>query len=267
MNKKIVKEFLMITFLIMAVFWGSCLALQKFGITASDYLWMYLPFLFGGWSVTIASYIVLKKNDKVPGIRSWLRAVFDVKKPVRLYLFAIALSAVSFLPSVFVAGISEAQPFYMFFASLPLMLIGGGLEEPGWRYVLQPELEKKFGFAGASIIVGLIWAVWHLPLFFITSAGQYGDNFGLFAIGVLGLSFALGAVRRISGGVFLCVLLHTLHNSWVSTYTVDQTLPGQIVSTALLIVISIIAVIVHKDMRKRIQSGNRVGVFTGGNPE
>ncbi|MDR1220404.1 MAG: CPBP family intramembrane metalloprotease [Treponema sp.] len=41
------------------------------------------------------------------------------------------------------------------------------LEEAGWRYILQPELDKKYGFIISAIIVAPIWAIWRLPLFFI----------------------------------------------------------------------------------------------------
>lgn len=37
-----------------------------------------------------------------------------------------------------------ALPFYTFFLSLPGGLIIGGMEEAGWMYVLQPELDKSF---------------------------------------------------------------------------------------------------------------------------
>lgn len=40
---------------------------------------------------------------------------------------------------------------------IPMMFVGGGLEEAGWRYILQPELEKKYSFTVSTIIVSIIW--------------------------------------------------------------------------------------------------------------
>ena len=39
-------------------------------------------------------------------------------------------------------------------------------EEYGWRYYLQPLLQKKFGLKGGVILLGCVWAVWHLPIDF-----------------------------------------------------------------------------------------------------
>lgn len=70
-------------------------------------------------------------------------------------------------------------PIYMFFLSLPGNLIIGGLEEAGWMYILQPELDKKYGFVLSSVFVGIIWVLWHIPLFFIpgTNHGEGLINF------------------------------------------------------------------------------------------
>ena len=62
---KVSKLFLMYTFIIMAICWGTCMIFSFSGLSLNkDYL-LYVPYLIGGWSPTIASYIVLKKNDRV----------------------------------------------------------------------------------------------------------------------------------------------------------------------------------------------------------
>lgn len=38
----------------------------------------------------------------------------------------------------------NGAPIYAIVFMIPMMLLGGGLEEAGWRYILQPELEKKY---------------------------------------------------------------------------------------------------------------------------
>lgn len=65
MDKKLVKEFLILTFIIMIVFWGGCaLISQMFDITV-DNIFLRIMHIIGGFSPTIASYISLKKTIKL----------------------------------------------------------------------------------------------------------------------------------------------------------------------------------------------------------
>lgn len=49
------------------------------------------------------------------------------------------------------------------------LLTGATGEESGWRGFLQPSFEKRFTVIRSSIIIGVIWAFWHAPLWFTTS--------------------------------------------------------------------------------------------------
>jgi membrane protease YdiL (CAAX protease family) len=166
MNKKIVSQFLALTFLLMLFAWGLSLIFAQFGLTTTTHPWLYIPFLVGGWSPTIASYIVLKNNNGVTGFKDWIKNIFTFKAPLRFYIFVIFLFGIAFATQIFIyPGLDDTKPIYMFFALAPVMLFDGGLEEAGWRYILQPELDKKHGFVISAIIVAPIWAIWHLPLF------------------------------------------------------------------------------------------------------
>ncbi|MCK2372907.1 CPBP family glutamic-type intramembrane protease, partial [Escherichia coli] len=82
-------------------------------------------------------------------------------------------------------------------AGLPLfgmMLVGGGVEELGWRGIAQPELARRHGPLPAALVVGLVWALWHLPLFHIPGVSQYGGSFPHFAAGVFGSALLLAGV-------------------------------------------------------------------------
>jgi uncharacterized protein len=48
-------------------------------------------------------------------------------------------------------------------------------EEIGWRGFLVPELAKRHGFAVTAIISGLVWAVWHYPIFLLANGYSGGD--------------------------------------------------------------------------------------------
>jgi len=246
MNKKIITQFLLWTFTIMVLTCGIMVIFGQFGITVQNNFLLYIPYALSGLSPAIASYIVLKKNKQVSGFKEWLKNVFNPKTSIWFYLFIILMLVLFFVPQFIIFGVELISPIYMIILSLPYMLIGGGMEEAGWRYILQPELDKKYGFILSSLIVGIIWSIWHLPLFFIPEVGQYGTHFGLFAIFVVGLSFALGAIRKITNSVFLCVLFHCLINSTLGTFAYSQTLLVSFITTILLMIVSTTAVYIYE---------------------
>ena len=135
-------------------------------------------------------------------------------------------------------GFEFGAPFFMVFVIVPMMLFGGGNEEVGWRMILQPELEKKWGFNIATIFTAATWWLWHLPIFFIKGTANADMNYYLFGIMCLTLSYALATVRRVSKGVFPCILLHCLINGLSAIFLFNYSLPSCCVSLIVTIVLS-----------------------------
>ena len=237
---KLSKDYLLWTFSIMAVCWGILAVLSLNGIFFNDIILLYIPYMLGGWSPTIASYIVLKKNNQVNNFKDWLRNVFDLKHNVFSYIMVLIFAIIFILSQCLSSGYEKGVPFITIIALVPAMLFGGGLEEAGWRYIFQPELEKKCNFYLSTIIVSIIWWLWHLPLFYIEGIAQDGMNFWLFGIKVLGLSFALASIKKNTNSVWLCVLFHCLVNSLTKIYVVNDKFIGNLVTTLILIVGSFI---------------------------
>lgn len=248
---KLCKDYLGITFLIMIICWGICVVCSLNGILLNENYILYVPYLLGGWSTTIASFIALKKNSEINGFKHWLKNVFDFKHNVLSYIMVVLLSVVYILPQCLISGYDNGAPLFLIVFMIPFMLIGGGLEEAGWRYILQPELEEKLGFTLSTIIVSVIWWLWHLPLFFINGVSQYGTSYLAFGISIVGLSFALATIRKNTDSVWMCVLFHCIVNSLSGIYVIKSNILGNIVSTVLLI---ICAYIVTKINSKKIFS-------------
>lgn len=263
-DKKIIVQFTMLTFCIAYLVSGALIALGKFGYSVHNWVHslqqfgMNIPFAIYILSPAIASYIVLDKNDKVADFKEWLKTVFYAKNTIFLYLYVVAGLALYFLIHIAVSGRAVmGLPFYTFFLSLPGNLIIGGLEEAGWMYILQPGLNKKYGFILSSIFTGIIWTAWHIPLFFIpgTNHGERLINFWMFAVQLIAFRFFNGAIYKISGKgrVFMCVLFHTMFNAASPIFgTMTMTWAGTIAANAAIVLVSIVTIVIYGKKSRRI---------------
>lgn len=261
---KISIQFTVLTFLIAYLVAGTLIILGQFGysvynsVNTFQQFLMNVPFSIYILSPAIASYIVLKKNNKIAGIKEWLKRVFYLKNNIFVYLFMMAALTLYFGVHIAVSDrVEMVLPFYMFFPSLPGGVIIGGLEEAGWMYVLQPELDKKYGFLLASAFVGIIWIFWHIPLFFIpgTNHGEGLIHFWMFNIQVFSFSFFRGAIYKIAGKghVFVFLLFHTMFNAVSPIFgTMTMTWPGTIAANAAMIFLSIAVVIIYNKRRVKL---------------
>ncbi len=91
-------------------------------------------------------------------------------------------------------------------------------EEIGWRGFLVPELSKTFSFTATSLISGVVWTLWHVP---ILVGADYNNGtpawYGLacFAVMVISISFVFAWMRLASGSLWTGALLHASHNLYI----------------------------------------------------
>jgi len=84
---------------------------------------------------------------------------------------------------------SEAW-YIMIIAILFSTLVQAG-EEVGWRGFALPRLTEKMGLPSASLLLGVVWAIWHLPLFFVSGADKFGQSFPFVMVQVISFVFCL----------------------------------------------------------------------------
>ena len=215
-NKKLLK-YLTVTFSITYLCWcGLAVLVQTDVLTFSHPIATALH-LLGGFGPSVAAVAIL---DTKISLRSILTFVFSSKPKTAKFLFVFGLL------ETLVIGLSSmelnpAVPLYL----IPVVLIQaifiyGGNEELGWRGTMQPLLEEKFPFPVATLITGVVWGVWHLPLWFVDGTSQQNIPFVLFMVlGVL-LSFFFAAVYKKTKSVFYCCVLHGLTNTLLSVFVI-----------------------------------------------
>ncbi len=134
------------------------------------------------------------------------------------------------------------------------MIFGGGLEEVGWRGFLQPLLEQKFSFFTTSLIIGVLWGFWHLPLWLIQSASQSSMNFLSFFIYCISFSFILGLLYEVTRSTLACILLHAWGNTLQGMFTMSYLKePLDLKISVIWICVNLIVIIIYSFFKKSKQ--------------
>lgn len=120
----------------------------------------------------------------------------------------------------FLPGGWASYPAYF---ALVLFVGGPFLEEPGWRGFALPRLEAKFGYGGplvGTLILGVIWALWHFPQYMMPAwaAQNGGFNIGamlIYIASVLPITVILSWIyNRTRGSLAMVILAHTSINAF-----------------------------------------------------
>lgn len=157
------------------------------------------------------------------GVVALLRRLVIWQVPPRWYLFAAGYFVVIKLTvAIACRAVTGAWPTFgpeswilMLAATLASTLLGGQAgEEIGWRGYALPRLTVRFGLGAASVILGLLWACWHLPLFYILGGDTVGQSFPVYLLQVTALSIAMSWLyARTGGSLLLVMLMHAAVNN------------------------------------------------------
>ncbi len=139
---------------------------------------------------------------------------------VGVYLFRTVL-VVLWSGQISAFGMIAKNPnTWLMLAALPVNFFFGFTaffgEEYGWRYYLQPLMQKRFGMRGGVLLLGVVWGIWHLPvdLFYYTQDSQL-----LMVLSqqitciTLGIFFAYAYMK--TENIWVPVILHYLTNNLV----------------------------------------------------
>lgn len=168
------------------------------------------------------------------GVAALLRPLFRWNVAARWYVFALGyMAVVKMTVALLHRSLTGAwplfgsEPWYVIVAAtFASTLIGGQSgEEIGWRGFALPRLATRFGYGVASLILGALWALWHLPLFFVPGADTEGQSFIVYAVQVVAISVAIAWLYVRSGGsLLLTMLMHSAINQ--SKGIVPSPTPG-----------------------------------------
>src|SRR5438128_1802521 len=162
-----------------------------FFITAVAVPGLRLLFLLGVFAPAAVALWLTGQTEGGAGVRLLLRRVLPWRVGVQWYVFAVAYIAAIKLTVAVVHRVATGTwprfgttPWYVIVAAMVISTAFQAGEEIGWRGYALPRLAERFGFAYASVLLGIIWAFWHLPQFFMPGADTNGQSFLIFVLQV-----------------------------------------------------------------------------------
>ena len=189
-------------------------------------------FLLGVFAPGLVALALTARVEGPDGVWRLLARIGRWDVGARYYVFAVGyLMATKLAAAVIHRAATGAWPA---FGDAPIPLMLGAIlfsmwaqagEEVGWRGYALPRLSARMGLGGASLVLGIIWAVWHLPLFYLTGSGSDGQSFPIYLLHVTALSVAMAWLYWKTGGSLLLVMvMHASVNN--TTGIVPTAVPG-----------------------------------------
>jgi uncharacterized protein len=243
---KIMRTFLLYAFVFAWVSELLIITAYRFGLMSGKtgrFLHYALIIAGPGLSPAYAAYIIRKKYE-CSTISFFFTEIFYTENIRTTVLLMLVFAGIQFAACALLETY-RGNPWYLFIVYMPLMVLGGGLEEIGWRGILQPLMEERLPFLTAAGAEGIVWSVWHLPLWFVPDSSQSSFNFAAFMLYCIVLGCTLAAVYRLTHCIWASILIHAWGNTTVGgmyTFTTLTDFPG--IKTIIVYMVQILLIIV-----------------------
>jgi membrane protease YdiL (CAAX protease family) len=191
--------------------------------------------IYASWTPNIAAFLVLRLILREPGgigklVSGWGRWRVGALWYVAAFspLFIAFLAAAVFV----ILGGTTANPEQPVVPSLVTSFVisaitGAMGEELGWRGFLLPRLQQRFNALTSSLLVGVIWAIWHLPLWLLPGYGW--DAIPFWAFGSCAVSTSVlytWVLNSTKGSLLLASIIHLMTNYGMSVVGILGWLPS-----------------------------------------
>lgn len=176
---------------------------------------------------SVCAFVVVGVAEGRPGVRELWGRVLRWRVSGRYYVFAVVALGAYLLGTVylFTALLYPQQLVPQTATTLlvtalinfPIILVAAGLgEEFGWRGFALTRLQDRHGPLAAALIVGLLWAVWHVPIRTVDAGGVIVTNLVWTIVGITAASCVYAWLFNSTGGsVLLVAILHAGENTWM----------------------------------------------------
>ena len=205
---------------------------------------------------SIAGITLTKVVDGKAGLRDFLRRLLFVRFPVYWYMALL-------IPPVLVSAVlvvleRSLSPLYApnhFFMGVLFAIPAGVLEEIGWTGYALPRMLSKSKVLFASVLIGFLWALWHLPvvpyLGSVTPHGYWLPFFLAFAWAMTAIRVLIGWLYTHTESVLLAQMFHISSTGALVVFgppgvsAVQEVCWYSIYGSVLWLVVAVIAIRSH----------------------
>lgn len=191
-------------------------------------------------AASAAAWAVLLLTKKEKREAYGLRWHGGLLLPLGMVLLFVALYAVRVFAAMALEGqLGEylgywrtADPYILLLVLVPnffLSFLPFFGEEYGWRYYLQPRLQKRFGLRGGVLVLGVVWGLWHLPLnlfFYSPETSLQSIAAQIITCVTLDVFFAFAYAK--TNNIWVPVLLHYCNNNLIMVFSGTAEISNQV---------------------------------------
>ena len=218
--------------------------------------------VLGGSAPAIGAYLAVWRTPEAGSLREFSQRVLRLRNPPALWVVAVAGATALGVASMTVAGLVTevawpGEPVATagrFVGLLATSILFGGIEEIGWRGVLQPAVTVRCNrLVSANLVIAGVWGLWHLPLFWMVGGAHAEGSFPLFVIAGIGYSAVMTWLYARTHSVALCVVFHAGINAAAASglaFGPDRT-PGFGVQALVVAIAGIVLLLLAARSRAR----------------
>ena len=255
-------RFFLITFAITWISWflAAYFSYQENGES------IFVPFMIPGLVAPFLTALILILISGSKEMKKEFKAkLFDLRRinlrslPAMFLLMPIVVVVSTLISITFGGSVSQllfAEEFSFTAGMIPVLLIlvlAASFEELGWRSYAMDSLSQNFNYFKSTLIFGLLWAAWHLPLFFIKDYYQneiirqnvlYGINF---FVSVIPMAFIISWLCKLNkGNILIAILYHLSVNLTQEALQITQV--TKCIETIVLVLVAAFIVYKNREM-------------------
>lgn len=236
-------------------------ALGSHGIAPFDNPYFQLLSIFYAIGPALAAVIVSRVAHGKKGVQDLDKGLMQWRVGLVWYILAVLGSAVLLIAAqvitkllglpVTIAGLQgDLSPYIIF--GFAINFLANTCEEIGWRGFALPRLQKRYNALLATLIVGILWGLWHLPLLFMVGSPMSEYPF-LWFISIVADAFIYTWIyNSTKGSILLVALFHGSGNIFGAFITRVSPVAYALVNCVVAIILIAVFGRVNLSRRQRV---------------